>query len=84
MLGLHFAHLTSLVQKSFDLFWVPSWIECWGDSSSMNWRVFANSTEECPTVEVAHFVCVRGVNSVVGWDKESMASALRVEGSHNA
>ena len=76
--------MTSLIQKNLNMFWGPPWIVCWSDSSFTDWRTFTNSTKESPTVEVAHFMRVSGIDSVVGWDEESVAPALRVECSHDA
>ena len=61
----------------------PPWVVCRGNSSFADGRSFAYSTEEGLGVEVAHFVCVRGVDSVVGRDEEPMTSTLGIEGSHD-
>ena len=76
--------MTSLVQENLDMFWGPPWVVCWGDSSFMDQRSFSDSTEEGPSIEIAHFVRVGGVNSVGGRDKEPMTSALGVKSSHDA
>ena len=75
--------MTSLVQKDLDMFRGPSWIVSWGDSSFTDRRSFTDSTEESPGIEVAHFVRIGGVDSVVGRDKEPVTTALGVEGSHD-
>ena len=62
----------------------PPWIVCWGNSSFADWRSFADSTKEGPHVEVAHFVRVCSVDSVVGRNEEPMTSALGIESSHDA
>ena len=66
------------------MFRSPSWVVCRGDSPPADWRVFSNSTEESPGVEVAHFVRVGSVDSVLWGNEELVTAALRVEGPHNA
>ena len=73
-----------LVQENLDVFRSPPWVVCWGNSSSTNWGIFSNSAEESPGVEIAHFIRVGGVDSVLGRDKEPMTTSLGVESSHDA
>ena len=84
LLGLHCASSTSLIQENLDLFWSPPWIVCWGDSSSADRGRFTNATGEGPGIEVAHFVRIGGINSVLGRDKEPVTTALGVKSSHDA
>ena len=66
------------------MFRSPSWIVCRSDSPSANRRVFSDSAEESPRVEITHFMCIGSVNSVLRRDEESMTTTLRVKGSHDA
>ena len=74
----------SLVEENFDMFRSPSWVVCRRDSPLANRRVFPDSAEESPRVEVTHFMCIGGVDSVLRRDEESMTTALRIKGSHDA
>ena len=72
-----------MVEFRFDFLRRPSRIIGRGDpSSSGGWRAWSTREGEC--VIITHFVHVRGGDWITGWNKEFMASLIRVECSHYA
>ena len=66
------------------MFRSPSWVVCRSDSPPVDRRVFSDSAKESPGVEVAHFVRVGSVDSVLRGNKEFVTAGLRVKSPHDA